>query len=181
MLDHKKTLPPGNRSTGPDPLPDQGRTQLSQEKERSRLPRLLFENPLHHAGADAERSADLENAVSVGSQLQYPRFDRRLNPAPAQLRTFRPSASKTRVYSFANDPTLELGKHAKHLKHRFARSRRSIESLLVEEQDRDPQIWPKKRPFWGCAWKPAFRGDWMVETEGTELPTPHAVVIEPGL
>ena len=43
----------------------------------------------------------------------------------------RPSASKTRVYSFANDPTLELGKHAKHLKHRFARS---IESLLVEEQ-----------------------------------------------
>ena len=134
VLDHKKPLPPGNRSTGPDPRPDQGRTQLSQGKERSRLPRLLFENPLHHAGADAERSADLENAVSVGSQLQYARLDRGLNPTPAQLRTFRPSASKTRVYSFANDPTLELGKHAKHLKHRFARSRRSIESLLVEEQ-----------------------------------------------
>src|SRR5258705_189184 len=26
----------------------------------------------------------------------------------------------------------------------------------------------------------AVRGDWMVETEGTKLPTPHAVVIEPG-
>ena len=25
----------------------------------------------------------------------------------------------------------------------------------------------------------AVREDWMVETEGTELPTPHAVVIEP--
>ncbi len=134
VLDHKKPLSPGNRSAGLDPRPDQGRTQLSQGKERSRLPRLLFENPLHHAGADAERSADLENAVSVGSQLQYARLDRGLNPTPAQLRTFRPSASKTRVYSFANDPTLELGKHAKHLKHRFARSRRSIESLLVEEQ-----------------------------------------------
>jgi hypothetical protein len=64
----------------PGPRPDQGRTQLSQGKERSRLPRLLFENPLHHAGADAERSADLENAVSVGSQLQYARLDRGINP-----------------------------------------------------------------------------------------------------
>jgi hypothetical protein len=72
--------------------------------------------------------------MPFGPQLQYSRLDRRLNPAPAQLRAFRPSASKTCVYSFANDPTLELGEHAKHLKHRFARSRRSIESLLVEEQ-----------------------------------------------
>jgi hypothetical protein len=59
----------------------------------------LFENPLHHAGADAERSADLENTVPVGSQLQYARLDRGLNPTPTQLRTFRPSASKTCVYS----------------------------------------------------------------------------------
>src|SRR5882757_10035602 len=33
-----------------------------------------------------------------------------------------------------NDPTLKLGEHAKHLKHRLARGRRSIESLLVKEQ-----------------------------------------------
>src|SRR6267378_4131918 len=101
---------------------------------RSSLPRFLFKNPLHHAGADTQLSADLEDAISVGSQLQYARLDRGLNPTPAQLCTFRPSASKARVYSFANDPTLKLGKHAKHLKHRFARSRGSVEPLLVKEQ-----------------------------------------------
>jgi len=135
VLDHKKPLSPGNRSAGLDPRPDQGRTQLSQGKERSRLPRLLFENPLHHAGADAERSADLENAVSVGSQLQYSRFDGGFNLASAELSAIRPSASKPGIHSFANDPTLELGKHAKHLKHRFACGRRRIESLVKEQAD----------------------------------------------
>src|ERR1700704_3238313 len=105
---------------------------------RSSLPRFLFKNPLHHAGADTQLSADLEDAITVSPQLQYFRLHRGPNSTAAQLCAVRPGASKTRVYSFANDPTLELGKHAKHLKHRFARSRRSIESLLVEEQTRPP-------------------------------------------
>jgi hypothetical protein len=29
----------------------------------------LFENPLHHAGADAELPADLEDAVATGLQF----------------------------------------------------------------------------------------------------------------
>src|SRR5882672_3629712 len=117
LLLHDKPVPLAQAQSCPPatdpPAPTRARIRAglnsARGKERSGLPRLLFENPLHHAGADAERSADLENAVSVGSQLQYARLDRGLNPTPAQLRTFRPSASKTRVYSFANDPTLELG------------------------------------------------------------------------
>jgi hypothetical protein len=35
----------------------------------SRWPRLLLENPLHHAGADAELPADLEDAVATGLQF----------------------------------------------------------------------------------------------------------------
>ena len=43
------------------------------------------------------------------------------------------------------------------------RVKRPLASAETQALERDPQIWPKKRPFWGCAWKPAFRGDWMVE------------------
>src|SRR5712664_2307805 len=32
---------------------------------RSSLPRFLFKNPLHHAGADTQLSADLEDAITV--------------------------------------------------------------------------------------------------------------------
>jgi hypothetical protein len=32
----------------------------------SQLPRLLLENPLHDAGADAELLADLEDAITIG-------------------------------------------------------------------------------------------------------------------
>jgi hypothetical protein len=35
----------------------------------SRWPRLLLENPLHHAGADAELPAYLEDAVAAGLQF----------------------------------------------------------------------------------------------------------------
>ena len=91
-------------------------------------------NSLHHAGADAEFSADLENAVAVCSQLQYACLDRGLNSAAPELCAIRPSASKTSIDSFSNDPSLELSEYAKHLKHGFARGGRSIESLLVQKQ-----------------------------------------------
>src|SRR5882757_2543317 len=40
---------------------------------------------------------------------------------------------------------------------------------------------PAETAFLESPTKCAVWEDWMVETEGTELPTPHAVVIEPGL
>jgi hypothetical protein len=52
----------------------------ARDPVRSSLPRLLLENPLHNAGADAELSADLENAVTVGPQFSYLRFHGRLDP-----------------------------------------------------------------------------------------------------
>jgi hypothetical protein len=50
----------------PGSCPNQFALELGAPRTgfRSRLPRLLLENPLHHAGADAEFSADLENAVA---------------------------------------------------------------------------------------------------------------------
>jgi hypothetical protein len=103
-----------------------GKARLDKNGRRSRLARHLFENALHDAGADAELPAYLENAVTIGSQFEYSRLYRRLNPTPAQLRTVRPSAREPGIDSFSNDPSLELCKHAEHLKHRLARGRRCI-------------------------------------------------------
>ena len=104
-----------------------------RERESSR-PRLLLENALHNAGANAQLPADLEDAVTVGPQLQYSRLHRGLNPASPEFCAIRPGASKPSIDSFPNDSPLELGEYAKHLKHGFARGGRSIESLLVQKQ-----------------------------------------------
>ena len=101
---------------------------------RSRLPRLLLENPLHDAGADAELPTDFQDAVTVGPQLQYSRFNRGLNPSAPQLHAVGARASKPSINPFTNDPPLELCEHAKHLKHRLARGGGGIEPLLVQEQ-----------------------------------------------
>jgi len=45
-----------------------------------------------------------------------------------------PGAGEPRVDSLANYASLELGENAKHLKHRLARGRRGIKSLLVKKQ-----------------------------------------------
>src|SRR5258705_12249525 len=83
------------------PSPDKFTLRLRQSALnglRLSLPRLLLENPLNNAGADAELSADLEDAVSVGSQLQYARLDRGLNPTPAKISY--PSPWHERVQAF---------------------------------------------------------------------------------
>ena len=94
----------------------------------------MFENALHDAGTDAERSADFEDAVSLGPQLQYSRLHRRRDAAASQLRSLGSGTCEASVNSLANDPALELSEHAEHLKHRFARGRRRVESLLVKKQ-----------------------------------------------
>ena len=101
---------------------------------RLSLPRLLLENPLNNAGADAELSADLEDAITVSPQLQYFRLHRGPNSTAAQLCAVRPGASKPSIDPLPNDSPLKLSEHAEHLKHRFARGGRGVESLLVKEQ-----------------------------------------------
>src|ERR1700716_2491606 len=59
----------------------------------SRWPRLLLENSLHHAGADTELPADLEDAVAAGLQFENLRLYFGLKPTPAQ---FRLSPSRAR-------------------------------------------------------------------------------------
>jgi hypothetical protein len=78
----------------------------------SRLPRFLFENALHDAGTNAERSADFEDAISTGPQLQCSRLRRRLDPTAPQFDAVRSGARQPSIYPFSNDPSLELGKHA---------------------------------------------------------------------
>src|SRR5712671_7321887 len=56
---------------------------------RLSLPRLLLENPLNNAGADAELSADLEDAITVSPQLQYFRLHR--GSMPSRSVSDRPS------------------------------------------------------------------------------------------
>jgi hypothetical protein len=58
----------------------------------SRWPRLLLENTLHHARADAELASDLEDAVAVGFQFENSRFHSGLNATPAELGPIRPRA-----------------------------------------------------------------------------------------
>ena len=94
----------------------------------------MLENSLHNASANAELPTDFQDAVTIRPKFKYPRLHRRFDPTPAQLSTACPCASETCVHPFPNDPTLELGKHAKHLKHGLSRGGRSIESLLVKEQ-----------------------------------------------
>jgi hypothetical protein len=46
----------------------------------------LQDDPLDNAGADAERSGDLKDAVTFGPQFSYRRLDRRLDPSSAKFR-----------------------------------------------------------------------------------------------
>jgi hypothetical protein len=104
---------------------------MSIPRHRQSLPRFLFENALHDAGTDDERSADFEDTVCIGPQLQYSRLDRRLDPTASQFCSVRSGARQRSIYPFSNDPSLELSKHAEHLKHRFARgSSMNLVSLL---------------------------------------------------
>jgi hypothetical protein len=75
---------------------------------RSGGPRLLLENSLHNASANAELPTDLQDAVTIRPKFEYPRLHRRFDPTPAQLSTACPCASETCVHPFPNDPTLEL-------------------------------------------------------------------------
>jgi hypothetical protein len=74
----------------------------------SRWPRLLLENALHHAGADAELAADLEDSVTAGLQFENSRFNARLNPTPAELCPIRPRPRQTGIDPLANNPSLKL-------------------------------------------------------------------------
>jgi hypothetical protein len=55
----------------------------------------LLENALHHARADAELAADLEDAVTAGLQFQYSRFNSWLDATRPAFRFFRPGAQRS--------------------------------------------------------------------------------------
>jgi hypothetical protein len=56
----------------------------------SRWARLLLENPLHYACANAKLPADFEDPVTAGLQFQYSRLHSRLYPTPAEFRPVWP-------------------------------------------------------------------------------------------
>jgi len=71
----------------------------------------LLEDALHHARADPELPADLEDAVTIRPKFKYPRLHRRFDPAMAKFRPVRPCASETCVHPLSNNPPLKLGKY----------------------------------------------------------------------
>ena len=80
----------------------------------------LLKNTLHHARADAELAADLENPIPAGLQFQYSRFNSRLDATAPEFRSFRPGARQTGIDPLSNNPPLKLSKYTQHLKHRLA-------------------------------------------------------------
>src|SRR5882762_5735850 len=91
-------------------------------------------NPLHHTGSNAEGAADLQDAHAIGFKLAYARLYGRRHWAPTELCPFRFGPRQARVHPFSNDAALKLCKYAEHLEHRFARGRRRVEPLLMQEQ-----------------------------------------------
>src|SRR4051812_38016530 len=91
-------------------------------------------HPLYNAGADADGAADLQHAHTPALELAYAGFHRRLDGTAAKLRPVRPGPRQPGIHTFADDAALELGEHAKHLKHRLARGGRGIKALLMQEQ-----------------------------------------------
>jgi hypothetical protein len=81
---------------------------------------LLLENTLHHARADAQLPADLEDPVPAGLQCQYSRFNSWLDATPPEFRSFRPSARETGIDPLSNNAPLKFSKYTQHLKHRLA-------------------------------------------------------------
>src|SRR5258706_14321032 len=91
-----RSSPPASRSkfsgklTGRPTIVAPSRWAASAQVRRLR--RRLFENTLHHARADAELPADLEDPVPTGPQFQYSRFNSRLDATPPGFRSFLPRA-----------------------------------------------------------------------------------------
>lgn len=56
------------------------------------------------------------------------------NWGASEALAFTPGPRKAGTHSFRNHCSLELGKHAQHLKHRLAGGRRRVEPLLPQEQ-----------------------------------------------
>src|SRR5438105_4999946 len=75
---------------------------------RRRAALYLRDHPLHDAGADAQRAADLENAHALGAEAAYALLDRGRRAGTAERRPFLPGARKPGVDPFANDAAFEL-------------------------------------------------------------------------
>jgi hypothetical protein len=98
--------------------PQEGRTARRERRaDTSGWPRLLLENALHYARADAEFPPDLEHTLTCRLQLQYSRVHGWLRAAPTELGPVRLGTRETRIDPLSNDPALELGKYPTHLKH----------------------------------------------------------------
>ena len=92
------------------------------------------DHPLNHTGSNTKGTADLQDAHALRFKLAYARLYGILHRAPTELRPLRFGPRQTGVDPFTDDAALKLCKHAEHLEHRLASSRRRVEPLLVQEQ-----------------------------------------------
>jgi hypothetical protein len=78
----------------------------------SRWARLLLENPLHYACANARLPADFEDPVTVGPEFPYSCLDRRLYASPAELGAVLASSRQARIYALTKYPAFKFRKHS---------------------------------------------------------------------
>ena len=71
-----------------------------------------LENSLHHAGADTELPADLEDAVAAGLQFENLRLYFGLKPTPAQFRLSPSRAASRRGIRPSSPPAFGIGQRA---------------------------------------------------------------------
>src|SRR5262245_41633509 len=93
--------------------------------------------PQNGANPKPDVASDAANANSARAQrksrLHLPRLAL-LDRPPSKLLAIRTGTRKSGQHPFADHGTLKLGKDPKHLEHRLARRRGSVETLLVEEE-----------------------------------------------
>src|SRR5262245_54040341 len=95
--------------------------------------------PQNGANPKPDVPSDATDANSTRAQrksrLHLPRLAL-LDRPPSKLLAVRTGTRKSGQHPFADHGALKLGKDPKHLEHRFARRRGSVEALLVRSEER---------------------------------------------
>src|SRR5580698_6520283 len=94
-----------------------------------RAPRLA-DDALHDGSADADGSANLQDAHTCCPEIMDAGFDRWLRWTPTEPGSLRSGPRQPGHDTLSDHRSFEFGEHAQHLKHRPAGRRAGVETLL---------------------------------------------------
>ena len=95
---------------------------LNNERLETRYGTFEFKNgyPVGDATTRLLDMQKLNRAIEVYTTQMMRVSEIALHPMPAELHAFGLRPRETGIHPLSNNPPLELGEHAQHLKHRFA-------------------------------------------------------------